>query len=247
MSGEGFFFQLGRRMAPVYLRTRWLWRAATGTEAERIRAEEGFGAAMAQALLESQPADGEEDCARWLLWLGRRLGGHRLARGRRFKFTALASAELNALALPGGFVFVTRGLLDACDFDADELAFVLGHEMAHVIREHAAKRMMNEQWIRLLSARFRSGRLAGAAADLATRLVRTGYSRENEFEADETGLRMAAEAGFDPAAAARVFDRLAAGGGSHPIPFLSSHPPIAERRSRVVRLATGLTVRRADP
>src|SRR5205807_2412279 len=123
--------------------------------------------------------------------------------------------EINAFALPGGFVFITRSLLEFCQWNQDELAFILGHEMAHIIQGHVMDRLLANSMIRASLARLTpvGGLLGQPIAGLAATLLNQGYSRDNELEADRVGIQLAGHAGFDPTAVTRLFTRMRNLGG----------------------------------
>ena len=124
-----------------------------------------------------------------------------------FQFKVVDQPYINAMALPGGFVYVTRGILAEMNDEA-QLAGILGHEATHVNSRHGAKLMtkaMATQIATLLgvgaAAAAGSGATAGAVATIAnhmTNYMLLGYGREYELEADEVGLRYARQAGYDP-------------------------------------------------
>ncbi len=166
---------------------------------------------------------------------------------QRFTFTLLDSDLVNAFALPGGYVYVTRGLLALADDEA-ELAGVLGHEIGHITARHTAQRYDRAMLGQLgaLAATIAGGLLAGeAGAQLGQALGGTlavayvqGFSREQEFEADRLGVRYLARAGYDPSAMASFLDALEAEsrlkarieGQRDEIPdWLRSHPRTKER------------------
>ena len=139
-------------------------------------------------------------------------------RRREFHFSLVRASVSNAYALPGGFVFITEPLVDLCAQDPDELAFLLGHEMGHVLCGHAKSQLTARTFLNAVTAR-----LSGAGLMLR-QLLNQGYSRELEMEADREGARLAA-------AAARALERLArgAGGNAGLAEYFSSHPPLADR------------------
>ncbi|MCS6779027.1 MAG: M48 family metalloprotease [Geminicoccaceae bacterium] len=164
-----------------------------------------------------------------------------------FTFTLLDSDMVNAFALPGGYVYVTRGLLALADDEA-ELAGVLGHEIGHVTARHTAQRYDRAMLAQLgaLAATIAGGLLAGeAGAELGQQLGGTlavayvqGFSREQELEADRLGVRYLARAGYDPMAMASFLDALEAEGRlrarlegqKDTVPdWLRSHPRTKER------------------
>lgn len=173
--------------------------------------------------------------------VGQRLVAAGDARGYRYSFKVVDRPEVNAFALPGGHIYVTRGLLALANNEA-ELAGVLGHEIGHVTQRHIAKALTRAVGYQVLSL----GIIGLAAAHKATRdqvgaaaitmqgvmaNIMNGFSRDLEAEADEIGMRIAARAGYDPRAvvtfmrAVRTHERLS-GQGFH---AFSDHPGTNER------------------
>jgi beta-barrel assembly-enhancing protease len=139
---------------------------------------------------------------------------------------------INAFALPGGQVSITRGLMNELENEA-QLAGVLGHEIGHVIAEHSAQQMAKGQLGQMIatavgvgaSGEDGAGRYAGVAAAMANQMLQLSYGREDESQSDEIGLKYMAQAGYDPAemlGVMRILDE-ASKGGKQP-EFLSSHP-----------------------
>ncbi len=124
--------------------------------------------------------------------------------GIRYTFHALPGGQPDADALPGGQVFISEGMLRFLRSEA-ELAAVLAHEMAHIDQRHCIELFQAV----LAGQRAGLGR-AGAAAEIVRRVAAVGYRQYQEAEADAVGLRMLAAAGYDPEAAVRPLERLAA-------------------------------------
>ncbi len=139
---------------------------------------------------------------------------------------------INAFALPGGQVSITRGMMNRLENEA-QLAGVLGHEIGHVIAEHSAQQMAKGQLGQMLatavgvgaSGEDGAGRYAGVAAAMATQMKLLQYGREHEQQSDDIGLRYMTQAGYDPQEMLGVMRILseASKGGKQP-EFLSSHP-----------------------
>jgi predicted Zn-dependent protease len=156
-----------------------------------------------------------------------------------YRITILNSPAINAFALPGGYVYVTRGLL-ALATDASEVAAVLSHEMAHVTANHGIERQQREEAAVIASrvvSEVLSSEIAGKQALARSKLRLAAFSRNQELQADVIGVRMLGEAGYDPYAAARFLDAMGAfqkfnagtdGAGSG-LDFLSSHPSTPQR------------------
>lgn len=166
---------------------------------------------------------------------------------RVYKITILNSPKVNAFALPGGFLYVTRGLL-ALASDSSELAAVIAHEMAHVSANHAILRReklssaaIGEQVVTEVLGESPAGKVALAA----NRIRLSQFSQEQELQADTIGIRMIGRAGFDPFAAARflkvmdAYRNYLAGktSGSDGSSFYSSHPSTPKRIDLAVRHA----------
>jgi beta-barrel assembly-enhancing protease len=150
-----------------------------------------------------------------------------------FNFHLLADPEtVNAFALPGGQIFITRGLYNRMQDEA-ELAGVLGHEIGHVVHRHGAEHMAKGQLGQLLTVAVGvatedgSGRgdMARMAAMMANQMLQLRYGRKDETESDSFGLVTLVDAGYDPRAMLDVMRILKdASNGQHPPEILSSHP-----------------------
>lgn len=139
---------------------------------------------------------------------------------------------INAFALPGGQIFITRALFDKLDDEA-ELAGVLGHEIGHVINRHSAQQMAKGQLGGLLatavgvgaSDRNDGGQKAAMAAQMANQMIQLRYGRGDESESDSYGLRLMNQVGYDPSAMLDVMKILKeASKGNRQPEWLSSHP-----------------------
>ena len=159
---------------------------------------------------------------------------------RRYKVTILNSPVANAFALPGGYLYVTRGLI-ALTNDSSELAAVLSHEMAHVLLDHAmARAKIAEQAdiVEQVAADVLTDPGASQSTRASSRLNVATFSRNQEVEADRIGIAIAGRAGFDPFAASRFLEKLesysafrsALGRREDAQSFLASHPAALERR-----------------
>jgi Zn-dependent protease with chaperone function len=181
----------------------------------------------------------------------RRLALH--APGAKFPYTikAVNANEINAFALPGGPMYVNRGLILAARSEA-ELAGVLAHEMAHVAMRHgthqASKSYLTKGGLGLLGGLF--GRPSGSSSQIVRAIGGVGlnavfmkFSRDDEYEADRIGTQMMVKAGFDPLAMATMFEMLQAQQSREPgklEQFFSSHPPAADRGQRIRQMAASL-------
>lgn len=156
------------------------------------------------------------------------------ARGWRWEVNLLGSREINAFCMPGGKIAFYTGILQQLKLSDDEAAMIMGHEMAHALREHARARIAKSQGTSMglsaLSQLFGLGQLGDVAANLGTQLLTLRYSRDDETDADLVGLELAARAGYNPQAAVSLWEKMAqAGGGAGGPGFLSTHPSGPQR------------------
>ena len=189
--------------------------------------------------------------------VGDRLVGGAQRRDVAWQFNVADEAEANAFALPGGWVYVTRGLLALLNSE-DELAGVLGHEMAHVLERHAVRRVEAATPMTILfgvpaallgAVSPTVGGLVGGTGRLVSTLALASYNRDQEREADDEGMALAARAGWDPAGLGSFLHTLErtevlAGKDPNRPRFFSTHPSAPERVARI-RTAAG-TLPRAD-
>lgn len=128
-----------------------------------------------------------------------------------YDFRVIDSATVNALAFPGGRIYMYRGLIERLQHDPDKIAWVLGHEAAHVARRHSAKRIEAQLGVALLTDLLLGKKRVAEIAHVVSGLMILDYGRDKEFEADELGLIYAHRAGHDPTAAVgvmRIFQEL---------------------------------------
>lgn len=169
-------------------------------------------------------------------------------RETQFTFRVLDSPVVNAFALPGGFVYVTRGLLAHLENEA-QLAVVLGHEIGHVAARHASQRALEQQLgqLALLGGAIAGQELLGvpggdilAAGSQAAQFLFLSYSRQDERESDELGVEYAARQRYVAAEGAEFFttlQRLSAQSGQSLPTFQSTHPDPAARAQTIPELA----------
>jgi predicted Zn-dependent protease len=153
-----------------------------------------------------------------------------------YTFKVLDSDEINAFALPGGPVYVMRGLLEMVEND-DELACVMGHELAHINRRHAAKQVTRGTWASILIAFGTRGKVRDIA-EISAALLQLKYSRNQEYEADRLGIEYAYQAGYDPHGLIRFFQKLQAKqkeGDKGILANLRTHPLTENRIQRAMQ------------
>ena len=205
-----------------------------GTEEDSLRAEIRLGRDLAAALLERVPLVEENEVTRFAAQIGRWLAGNVKERKLPFIVRVTEEREPNALALPGGFVFVSWPLLEMCQGQRDEIAFVLGHEIAHIVLQHTLKRIVKDAALSLL-LRQSSGRNAASAwlSKAGRQLLGSAYSRDDELEADVFAAALVGTAGGDALAGERLLEKLDQGTGGQSVgiagDYLTTHPPFTER------------------
>jgi predicted Zn-dependent protease len=152
-----------------------------------------------------------------------------------WEVNVLQSDELNAFCMPGGKIMFYSGLIKELQLSDDEIAVVMGHEIAHALREHSreqmSQQMVAQSAIGIGATLLGMGR---ASADLANTgyqaIIATRFSRTDETESDRIGLELSARAGYDPRAGVTLWQKmLRASGGNSPPEILSSHPAGANR------------------
>jgi len=232
----GLFYNLGKAAGPRIRKCKWIWQSLTGSEADIIAAENAAGADLAaevarQVKLESDPAS-----QMLVNDIGMRLAACVGNRHRGFHFAIIDAAEPNAFALPGGYIYITRGLLGLCENNRDEIAFVLAHEMAHVMRGHPMDRIVSSSAVAVLSrAAPVRGALGGWLKRVGIQFIQSAYSQDREFDADQLATRLATAARFSSTAGADLFKRLGqlARIGS----YFSSHPQLSDRINAIANAA----------
>ena len=152
------------------------------------------------------------------------------ARNWRWEVNLFNSKSINAFCMPGGKIGFFTGILDQLKLSDDEVAMIMGHEMAHALREHARERLAKTQatnlGVRLGAQLLGLGDLGNAAASLGAQLLTLKFSRSDETDADLVGLELAARAGYQPDASVSLWQKMGKASGSQQagLAFLSTHP-----------------------
>jgi predicted Zn-dependent protease len=145
----------------------------------------------------------------------------------RWEINLIGSQQINAFCMPGGKIAFFTGILDQLKLTDDEVAMVMGHEIAHALREHARERMAKsvatDIGANILGQLIGDGRYAGAFR-FGGNLLTLKFSRSDESEADLVGLDLAARAGYDPRAGITLWQKMAAASRGGQLEFLSTHP-----------------------
>lgn len=234
---SNFFYNLGRMVRPGLRKANWVFRSLTGTEEEANQAEFAVGQDLARAFVQQMDVDRDADVDNLLEGIAGRLVPCVRAHDRHFSFCTVRMPEVNAFALPGGFIFLTRPLVEFCNREPDELAFVMGHEMGHVLKRHAIERLMTSTVVRTAMSRLPvGGMLRGPVLQVAGSLLNMGYSQDQELEADSLGVQLVRAADFDTRAVPRLMARFRTSEEGFLSSYFSSHPPVDVRIAQVERL-----------
>jgi len=146
----------------------------------------------------------------------------------RWEVNLLLTKELNAFCMPGGKIAFYYGILQQLQLTDDEVATIMGHEVAHALREHARERIgktaATSGAIEIAAAIFGWGNTGRTLADLGGQLAVLRFSREDETEADIVGMELAARAGYDPGAGVSLWQKMLQASKGAPPEFMSTHP-----------------------
>ena len=168
------------------------------------------------------------------------------ARSRDWKWEVnlIGSSQVNAFCMPGGKIAFYSGILDKLKLTDDEVAMVMGHEIAHALREHARERMGKNAatgiGANVLSQLLGLGQVGQTVTHYGAQLLTLEFSREDETEADLVGLELGARAGFNPRAGITLWQKMSASSKGAPPQWLSTHPSgstrIAEMEANLPRV-----------
>ena len=168
------------------------------------------------------------------------------AKNWKWEVHVIKSDELNAYCMPGGKIIFYSGIIDKLKLTDGEIAAIMGHEIAHALREHGRERMsqaMIEQGV--LGLAVATGKLDAKYAGLAAGAVQYGIMMPNgrgqESEADTIGVELMARAGYDPKEAMNLWRKMGSAGGSKPPEFLSTHPSDTTRLNHIQSLLPTVT------
>jgi predicted Zn-dependent protease len=155
------------------------------------------------------------------------------ARQWKWEVNLVGSNQINAFCMPGGKIVFYTGILKTLELTDDEVAMVMGHEIAHALREHARERI-GKSTVTTGAARLGGALLSGwlgipsgvrdIAAQQGANLLTLKFGREDESEADLVGMELAARAGYDPRAGVSLWQKMAANNKGAPPQWLSTHP-----------------------
>jgi predicted Zn-dependent protease len=235
-------------------------KARQETKLSSAEQERQVGAWQAKKIEQQMSVLHDEGLTAYLNAVGQRLAQQSSRQDITYTFRILDVPEPNAFAFPGGYIYITRGLLALLNSE-DELAGVIGHEIGHVVARHRVQQIAREgrgsNITNLVSGVTGPvgpvvARIVGDAGELVTGYMFASYSREQEREADQAGQELAARAGWEPAGLSKVLSTLERGDSlRQSVPrwttFLDSHPAFPERVVRSAESAKGLQRAAPDP
>jgi predicted Zn-dependent protease len=155
------------------------------------------------------------------------------AKDWRWEVNLIGSKQINAFCMPGGKIAFFNGILAQLKLTDDEVAMVMGHEIAHALREHARERMAKNAatgiGAGLLSQVLGLGQVGQTVTNYGAQLLTLEFSRSDESEADLVGMELAARAGYDPRAGVTLWQKMGAANKGAPPQWLSTHPSGSSR------------------
>lgn len=215
---------------------------------ERSAAQQ-YGQLLQQAASKNALGSKDHPQVRRLRAIAQRIIPHALewnprAREWKWEVNLIGSSQINAFCMPGGKIAFYSGILDKLKLSDDEVAMVMGHEIAHALREHARERMGKNAatgiGANVLSQLLGLGQVGQTVTQYGAQLLTLQFSREDESEADLVGLELGARAGFDPRAGITLWQKMSAASGGASPQWLSTHPSgstrIAEMQANLPRV-----------
>lgn len=195
-----------------------------------------FGRQAAAEVESKMPMVNDPLVQEWINGLGRRLVAQTSMPNLPWRFRVTNSKEINAFALPGGFVYINRGLIEITETES-EVAGVLGHEISHVVLRHGtsqlSKALLAQFPLAVLGGLGGIGRAVSQIGSAGMSLAFLKFSRDAEKDADILGTQIMVRAGYDPRGMVSMFEKLNRIGGGRGPQFLSDHPNPENRIKRI--------------
>ncbi|MDE2417169.1 MAG: M48 family metallopeptidase [Burkholderiales bacterium] len=208
---------------------------------ERSAAQE-YGQILQQAASKNALGSRDHPQVKRLRAIAQRIIPHAMewnprAREWKWEVNLIGSSQINAFCMPGGKIAFYSGILDKLKLSDDEVAMVMGHEIAHALREHARERMGKNAatgiGANVLSQLLGLGQVGQTVTHYGAQLLTLEFSREDESEADLVGLELGARAGFDPRAGITLWQKMSAASKGAPPQWLSTHPSGSTRIAEI--------------
>ena len=221
----------------------------TSTEHDPVligqKAEISIGRNTDRQLKKTYRVSDDENLNQRINAIGQKLVAHSKRKNLKYTFTVLDNELVNAFAAPGGFIYITTGILKRLQTE-DEIAAVLGHEIGHVVHQHSLKaiqrRMIAHFGLQVVAAKLGdSGAVTGAllfkASELSANLLLLKNSRVNELQADSEGVKIMYLAGYNPQGMIDIQTMLLKlSKGKNPPAIISTHPPSQERINAIKKI-----------
>ena len=157
----------------------------------------------------------------------------------KWEVNLIGSKQINAFCMPGGKIAFYSGILDTLKMTDDEVAMVMGHEIAHALREHSRERMgkaaATNIGANVLSSVLGLGNVGNTVLGASANLLSLKFSRDNETQADTVGLELAARAGYDPRAGITLWRKMQQASKGAPPQWMSTHPASDSRIKEIER------------
>ncbi len=228
---EKIFRYIGRKAGQTYSKGRWVYKTLFGSEKEAIRAEYVMGRELAR-YYNTSVYSADKDYQKLVDTVGSQLANRLTNADRQFHFHSIHRDEINAFALPGGFIYITDALVKVYNNDENKMAFVLGHEIGHVVLRHAFDRLLAQTSTKLISRIGSTSSIFGTVAkNVVTHLVSSQYSQSQELDADRFALQLMKSAKYpvDQAVSALEILRTNSETSSTVLPYFSTHPAVGKR------------------
>lgn len=225
---------------PAIRKSKCMWEAMAGSDEDALRAEVSLGSDMARELRATLDICSGDQRSSELNEVCQHLSGLLRDKRRTFSCELFRDDSPHAIALPGGSIFVSKSLVQFCGDSEDELAFLIGHEMAHVVRKDVVNKMLSDAAFKLASAAAsRFGTFGNVVRTHGVSWLRSAYSRDCELDADELGYRLACRAGYQSSAVFEFLNRLemlCQNKEVDPGAYFASHPPAKQRTAHLKKI-----------
>ncbi len=235
-TAEKIFYKLGQKAGETYAKGKWYLHSAFGSQEEAIKAEYLLGKKLAKEMLADIYIDVNPKLNELVKGIGNKLSYRLTNKYRKFTFYIQYTKDVNAFALPGGFIFITYGLLKKIEKEPDEIAFVLAHEMMHVVLGHSIGRILTKYSTQVITTiLMKYSKFGAIAKQVIGKFINSSYSRENELEADSMGVKLMNAAGYNSKGSEKLLmrlDKITADNFKF-FNYFNSHPPITERIEKI--------------
>ncbi|MEM1371258.1 MAG: M48 family metallopeptidase [Pseudomonadota bacterium] len=218
-----------------------LRRLVSAEKVEQIGAKQ-YAQVLRQVSNRRQLLPPEHPQVRRVITIAERLLPHAIrfnprAQQWRWEVNVVRANVINAFCMPGGKIALYTGLLERLKLTDAEVAMIMGHEIAHALREHARERMAKQMLTNAGAVAlgwFTGSDVAGQLARMGGNLLSLKFNRDDETESDLIGMEIAARAGYDPRAGVTLWQKMSRAAGGQPMQFLSTHPS-GENRIRIIQ------------